>query len=89
MMQNIFVIPETYPDMLIHVAGGREHSVTDVAFVWSVTFSIRSGSSSIHHDSMDRLEMNIQIPGLRIASTTQTALKWTLVCVRPHMSLKQ
>ena len=64
-IMHFFVILKTYPDMLVHVAGGCKQSVADVAFVWSVTFpNIRSGSSSVHHDSMDRLEMNIQVPGL-------------------------
>ena len=47
--------------MLIHVAGGCEESVTDVALVRSRGLGVTAGSASIHLYPMDSFEMDIEV----------------------------
>ena len=74
--------------MLIHVAGGCEESVTDVALVRSRGLRVTAGSASIHLNPMDSLEMDIEVAGLGVASATEAACVWPLLGVCPHVSLE-
>ena len=78
----------TYPNVLVHVAGGCEESVTDVALVRSRGLGVTPGPASVHMNTVDSLEVDIEVAGLGVASATEAACVWPLLGVCPHVSLE-
>ena len=75
--------------MLVHVAGGCEQSVTDVALVSSRCLRITAGPTSVHVHSMDSLEVDIEVAGLGVAAATEAACVRPLLGVCPHVALEE
>ena len=79
----------TYPNVLVHVAGGCEESVTDVALVRSRGLGVTPSPASVHMNTVDSLEMAIEVAGLGVASATEAAGVRPLLGVCPHVSLQE
>ena len=75
--------------MLVEVAGGGEQSVADVTLVRPQTLRLRPGPASVHHDSVYRLQVNVEVPRLGVTPSTQPALVRPLIGVAPLVSLQQ
>ena len=80
---------DTDPDVLIHVAGGAEQSAADVALVRPHALRLCPGPAALHEDPVDRLEVDVEVPGLGVAPATQPALVRPLVGVTSQVSLQQ
>ena len=75
--------------MLVHVAGGCEESVTDVALVSSRGLRITAGPTSVNVHSMNSLEVDIEVAGLGVAAATEVAGVRPLLGVCPHVALEE
>ena len=75
--------------MLVHVAGGREESVTDVALVRPRGLGVAAGPASVYVDPVHSLEVDIEVAGLGVASAAEAAGVWPLLSVCPHVSLQE
>ena len=80
---------ETYPDVLVHVAGGAEQSAADVALVRPHALRLCPSPAALHQDPVDGLEVDVEVPGLGVAPPTQPALVRPLVGVASQVSLQQ
>ena len=74
--------------MLVHVAGGCEESVTDVALVRSRGLGVAVGPASVHLYPVDSFEVDIEVSGLGVASAAEAAGVRPLLGVCPHVSLQ-
>lgn len=75
--------------MLVHVAGGCEESVTDVALVRSRGLGVAAGPASVYLYPVNSLEVDIEVAGLGVASATEAAGVRPLLGVCPHVSLQE
>ena len=78
--------------MLVHVAGGGEKPVADVALVRSGAFQVNPTTYScpgwLKH-SVNSLHVHVQVARLRVAASTNLALVWSVLAVAPHVPLQQ
>ena len=81
--------PLSYPDVLVHVAGGGEQSATDVTLVRPHALGVRPGPAAVHEDAVYGLQVDVEVAGLRVAPTTKPALVGPLIGVSPHVPLQQ
>ena len=75
--------------MLVHVDGGGEESVADVAPVRSYSLIVGLSSAPLHHDSMNSLQVDIEVPSLRVAPATDVAVVRSLLSVSSHVTLQE
>ena len=75
--------------MLVEVAGGGEQSVADVTLVRPHTLGFSPGPASLHQDPVYRLQVDVEVPGLRVAPTAQPTPVRPLIGVDPEVSLQQ
>ena len=52
---------QTYPDVLVHVAGGGEQSVADVTLVRLQPLGVRPGPPSVHQHPVDGLQVDVEV----------------------------
>ena len=65
--------------MLVHIAGGGEESVTNIALVWPA--GVYCGSQSLLQDPVHSLHVHIQVARLRVRAATNLALVRPLLAV--------
>ena len=78
-----------YPNVLVHVAGGGEQSVTDVALVRPLPLPLCPGPAPLPPHPVHGLQVDVEVPGLGESPPTQPTLVGPLVSVRPQVSLQQ
>ena len=82
-----------HPYVLVHVAGGGEEPVADVALVRSRCIEVDSSTTSsrasgLQH-SVNSFHVNVQVARLCVAASTDLALVRSVLAVAPHVSLQQ
>ena len=78
--------------MLVHVAGGGEQPVADVALVRSGSLEMKpttySGTGWLQH-SVNSLHVHVQVARLGVAASTDLALVRPVLAVASHVPLQE
>ena len=75
--------------MLIHVGGGCEHSIADVAPMRSYSINVGGSPAPIHHHTVDSLQVDIEVASLGVAPAADVAMVRSLMGMSPHVSVQQ
>ena len=79
-----------HPDVLVHVAGGSEEPVTDVALVGPGHLRVPAAAPQpLLQDPVHGLHVHVQVAGLGVAAATHFALVGPFLAVAPHVSLQE